>query len=243
MSSNRRTCANRSSGDEPSPRIASAVVPGPAGRVGRGPRASAGPAHLGSGREGPAARRRRRRGRAHGTPRRTARTEGRRSRAGGSPPTRTRTPEPPTSSGECRDQAGLADPGFAADDDDPRLPGGGTRVGPGEALEFRLAPDEGPDDEQRPRRGDDRRAAGPPSRPAIDQLETQAHAVMPADSNRVRRRPRARHRRVRVASTGAADDPGDLLRSGSPGRRGRRPACRARRARRGRRAGARRARA
>ena len=100
----------------------------------------------------------------------------------------------------CRDQACLADPGLAGEDDGPRLPGGRTRVGPGEALEFRLASDEGPTTSSVHDPAMIGAPAAPPSRPAIDQLETQAHAVMPADSKRVRRRPRARHRRARVAS-------------------------------------------
>ena len=98
-----------------------------------------------------------------------------------------------------RDQAGLADPGFAADDDDPRFAGVGARVGPGEAPEFRLAPDEGLAASTIHDAAMIGAPESAPSRPAIDQLEAEAHAVMPASSNRDRRRPRARHRRVRVA--------------------------------------------
>ena len=100
---------------------------------------------------------------------------------------------------ECGDQAGLADPGLARHDDDPRFAGRRPRVGLGEAPELSLPPDE---TLAASTIHDAAMIGAPkcaPSRPAIDQLEAEAHAVMPASSNRERRRPRARHRRVRVA--------------------------------------------
>ena len=101
--------------------------------------------------------------------------------------------------GECRHQSRLADPRLAADDHDPRLAGGGARVGAGEAAEFRLAPDEGLPTSTVHDAAMIGAPVSAPSRSAIDEFKAQAHAVMPASSSLVRRRPRARHRRVRVA--------------------------------------------
>ncbi len=100
---------------------------------------------------------------------------------------------------EALDQAGLADARLAGDEHDPGLAAAGAVVDGGETLGLGRPTDE-------------RGAASllhvaamigaparSPSRPSVDQDEPQAHAVMPASSRLLRRRPRARHRRVRVA--------------------------------------------
>ena len=114
---------------------------------------------------------------------------------------------------ERGDQPGLADPGLARDDDDPRFAGRRPRVGPGEAPELCLPPDEALAASTIHDAAMIGAPKGTPSRPAIDQLEAEAHAVMPASSNR---RPEAAARTAQAGSgglAGAADDPGDLLRA------------------------------
>ncbi len=101
---------------------------------------------------------------------------------------------------EPLDEPRLPDPGLAGDEDHPRFAAGRARIDRGEAPRL----DRPTDERVAAREIHDAAMIGAPtctsSRPPLDKDDAQAHAVMPASSRRVRRRPRARHRRVRVAA-------------------------------------------
>ena len=101
---------------------------------------------------------------------------------------------------ETLDEPRLPDPGLAGDEDHPQFAAGRARIDRGEAPRL----DRPTDERVAAREIHDAAMIGAPtcpsSRPTLDEDDAEAHAVMPASSRRVRRRPRARHRRVRVAA-------------------------------------------